>query len=93
MKLVRIQKLDNIFTSLESNITSKIEKYEAKLAVNIAKIDALSPLKILSRGYSVVYDNDDNLVSDAEKLSVGDNINIKLCKGKAKCLVEEVIYE
>lgn len=88
-----LQKLDNIFSSLESNIISKLEKYEAKLAVNIAKIDALSPLKILSRGYSVVYDNDNNLVSDADKLSVGDNINIKLCKGKAKCLVEEVIYE
>ena len=48
----------------------------------VAKLDAMSPLKVLSRGYSVVRDSDDNIVRSAAQTAVGERITITLASGK-----------
>ena len=50
-------------------------------AVLSGKLDVLSPLKILSRGYGLIYDKDKNQVKDINEISVGDCIEIKLVNG------------
>ena len=85
-----VQRLDNIFTSLENIVNSKLEKLESLLAVNAAKIDAMSPLKILSRGYGVVYGADKKVISDSAMVSVGDDIKIQLHKGEVECEVKKI---
>ena len=46
-----------------------------------AKLDALSPLKVLARGYSVVLTEDGRVVQRAEQVSVGQQVDIKLSEG------------
>lgn len=84
------QKLDNIFTLLEGNVNSLFDCLVSRLSVSIAKLDAMSPLKILSRGYSVVYDNNKNLITDVGEISVGDDVEIRLNKGEARCRVTDI---
>lgn len=57
--------------------------------VNMA-LDALSPLKIMDRGYSLVYDKGDNLVKSTEKIRPNDTIKIKLVDGSITCEVLEI---
>ena len=64
------------------------EKYhEYNLLLN--KLELLNPLSILSKGYSVVT-KDDKIIKDSDKLKVGDNINIRLSKGKINAKVEGI---
>ena len=46
-----------------------------------AKLDALSPLKVLARGYSVVLTEDGRVVQRAEQVSVGQQVTVKLSEG------------
>ena len=46
-----------------------------------AKLDALSPLKVLARGYSVVLTEDGRVVQHAEQVSVGQQVTVKLSEG------------
>ena len=55
---------------------------------NVAtKLDALSPFKVLKRGYSVVYDEDQEIVTDARSILPGDEIAIQLHQGDLKATV------
>ena len=54
-----------------------------------AKLDALSPLKVLGRGYSFA-EKDGAVVRSVEDVQKGDRINVKLSGGNLDCTVEEV---
>lgn len=55
-----------------------------------ASLDALSPLKVLSRGYSVVRDENGNVVNSAAAMKAGDKIEVVLEHGALDCRVENV---
>jgi exodeoxyribonuclease VII large subunit len=45
------------------------------------RLDALSPTRILDRGYALVFDANGQLVKDASQLKPGDNISARVSKG------------
>jgi len=47
-----------------------------------ARLDGLSPLKILDRGYAVVFDPAGKLLTDASQVSVGDELKVRLANGE-----------
>ncbi|MCL2368840.1 MAG: exodeoxyribonuclease VII large subunit, partial [Oscillospiraceae bacterium] len=53
-----------------------------------AKLDALSPLKVLGRGYSVVKGADDRVLSRAVDVEIGEKISVTLREGTLECTVE-----
>jgi len=53
-----------------------------------AKLDALSPLKVLGRGYSVVKDADGRVLAQASDVEIGEKISVRLSQGMLHCLVE-----
>ncbi len=64
------------------------EKRRAYVAL-AAKLDALSPLKVLGRGYAIAEKNGAAIRSAADA-AVGDRIDVKLSGGSLDCVVEEV---
>lgn len=55
-----------------------------------AKLDLLSPLKILSRGYSIAFSSEGTLLKTAEGIKKKDQIKVKLFEGSLVCKVTEV---
>lgn len=55
-----------------------------------ARLDALSPLKVLSRGYSLAFDGDGGVIKDSSEVGLGDAITVRPEKGKLYCRVERV---
>ncbi|MDD2365391.1 MAG: exodeoxyribonuclease VII large subunit [Desulfuromonadaceae bacterium] len=56
-----------------------------------AKIDVLSPLKTLARGYSIATAvKSGKVVSDSKEISIGDQLLLKLHRGAAECRVESL---
>lgn len=75
---------------LKDSITRIIENQTNTLSKNAEMLDNLSPLKILSRGYSVVKNEKSDVVTDSENINVGDNVEIILSNGAFKATVNEV---
>lgn len=52
-----------------------------------AKLDAMSPLKVLTRGYSMTQEENGNLVSSVQQTDIGDNIRVILSDGTLSATV------
>ena len=58
-----------------------------------AKLDALSPLKVLARGYSVVLTPDGRVVQRAAQVQIGEQVDIKLHQGSLTASVTQIQEE
>lgn len=74
--------------TMEHIIITKLQEEKANLQKNILKLDSVSPLKILARGYGIIY-KEGNRVSKIYDLKPEDEIAIRLQDGEAKAKVIE----
>ena len=82
--------LDSIRLRLDAAATGRLHRERQEFARLAAKLDALSPLKVLGRGYSIALDAEGRAVREAGQLKAGDKLDLRLSRGGAKCLVESV---
>ena len=66
--------------NLNSAYKNKLLNCGKVLAEKTVQLDALSPLKTLARGYSLVY-KEEKLVKSISEINSGDKINIQLSDG------------
>ena len=78
--------IDMRVKELEKYIVQKKEEAKLNIQKLIAKLDTLSPLKTLSRGYAIV-DVGDKTVKTAKELKLGDMLNLKFADGKREAKV------
>lgn len=74
-------KIDSYVKELENNLKKDVKEYKEKYIKLISKLDALSPLKTLSRGYSIVSKEDGKIIKSTKSLNAGDLINLRLLDG------------
>lgn len=55
-----------------------------------AALDAMSPLRVLGRGYAIAQNKQGQAIKSVSFLSPGDTITLALCDGRADCLVQSV---
>ena len=93
--LLRIQdeyiKLDNNIKLIYDKVIEKYKESNNKFINIVSKLDSLSPLKTLSRGYSIV-EKEDKIIKSNNDLKIGDEIKITLADGNIKAQVGD-IYE
>ena len=82
------QKIDTIIKNLDTLIKTKQEKEKTKYIELVSKLDALSPLKTLYRGYSITEKNG-KVVKSVEELEKGDKVLVKLSDGEKRATIEE----
>ena len=57
------------------------ERRRARLVATVGKLDTISPLKVLERGYAVAT-HEGRAVTDADTLQVGDRLELRLHRGR-----------
>lgn len=77
------QKIDTYLKRLENSIKIKQKEEKTKYIELVAKLDALSPLKTLTRGYSVTL-HEGKVVKSSNSLNPGDEIDLKFIDGDVK---------
>lgn len=80
------QETDNLIMHMDYAMNNIVQKNKIRLQSTIEKLDALSPLKVLSRGYTVAFKNDKPVVK-AESLNSGDTVNLRFTDGIVTCSV------
>ena len=80
-------KIDNYIKQLENTIKTKQEKEKTKYIELLAKLDTLSPLKTLYRGYSIT-EKDGKIIKSKDELKPGDTIDIRFIDGQRQAKVQ-----
>ena len=75
---------------LVNNQTQNLTKHRQAFLSAAAKLDAMSPLKVLTRGYSMVTDQQDHVIRSVLQVNANDQIHITLSDGSMTATVAEI---
>ena len=81
--------LDSLNSRINDSFKNTVTEYSSKFAMICSKLESLSPLKVLARGYSIVK-KDEKIITDIDDISVGDKISLQFAEGTAKAEIIEV---
>ena len=81
--------IDSCTTELFQSIRKVLDKKQTEIQKASGKLDAMSPLKVLSRGFTYTTKNGSPVLS-AGALDAGDKVAVLFSDGAAKCVVEEI---
>lgn len=81
------QKLDNLVRRIEQGTKLLITEKKRQLALYAGKLDAMSPLQVLSRGYAIPLENG-NVIKHASQMKSGMEFLLKMNDGSVGCVVK-----
>lgn len=81
-------RLDNLIRRMEQSFKLKLTQNRKTLGEAAGKLDALSPLQTLSRGYAIPVKEDGTVIRSVKKLKPGDEFTLKLKDGDTDCIVK-----
>jgi len=76
--------LERLCAATQRKLYTNRERY-ARLA---AALDAMSPLKVLGRGYAIARRSDGLIIKEASDVSCGDHVTVRLKEDEINCVVE-----
>lgn len=85
--------LDLLTRSFEHSAKTALQDAHAQLSALAAKLDALSPLKVLSRGYAMARTDGGRLVTSVTDICKGDTLYMDMCDGTLVCMVQDIQKE
>ncbi|MDM8556657.1 exodeoxyribonuclease VII large subunit [Desulfococcaceae bacterium HSG7] len=84
-KITLKQSGDNLINLFKKNVESK----QHRLREMTTHLNALSPIAILSRGYSITRSVEDGrVITDPDEVAVNQNVHVMIAKGKLTCRIE-----
>lgn len=86
-------RLDYLTRAFVGKAESSLLEAKNRLSANAAALDAMSPLKVLSRGYVITQNAEGAVVTDAATLKTGDTLSLTMQDGTVNCTVEDVVLK
>lgn len=80
--------IDGLYNRFENAYKNILKEKEQALKLNASKLDGLSPLSALSRGFSVTKDEGGRVVKSVGQVKKGDKISVVVSDGEIKASVE-----
>ena len=75
---------------LQITITSQLEKYQEQIKSYNQNLNHLNPNEILSRGYSIILNQNKKIINNASAIGVSDKIKIKFHEGNAEANITKI---
>lgn len=85
------QRIDSLDRSLVLHGKAQVERFRASLGIAAGKLNALSPLTVLSRGYGMIKKEDGTTVRSVKGLSPGDRLIVTVADGEFSALHEKTL--
>ena len=82
--------LDHLQKSLTYAADRRLAVPRQKLGTLAAKLDAMSPLKVLGRGFAMVTGENGQIVKSTSDVKCGETVSVALAQGSLDCRVERV---
>jgi len=84
-------RLQRAEVAISATVQRRLERLRAQLTLAAGKLDAISPLATLQRGYAIVTTPEGHVITDSRSLTIGQHIQARLAAGRVRASVEEVI--
>ena len=81
--------LDHAAALLQASFRSSVSDKRGRLAQGVAALDAMSPLKVLGRGYAIPETEEGRILRSRMDAAPGQRLRLKLADGDVGCRVEE----
>ena len=82
--------VEALANALKLKFGEVISKNKEKFLLSVGKLDALSPLKLMSSGYCVAFDKENSVINCVEQVAENDKICVAVFDGKFDCIVKNV---
>lgn len=89
---IRRDELDILLSDMSRAFKDILSERQSEFAALSAKLEALSPLSVLARGYSIA-ESKNKIIKSVKELDTGKNITVRLSDGKAECEVKTVTLD
>ncbi|HKR14655.1 MAG TPA: exodeoxyribonuclease VII large subunit [Pyrinomonadaceae bacterium] len=76
------RRYENASSACGAALETQIQEGRERLGLAAASLDALSPLGVLQRGYAIAQDVSGKLVRDAASVKAGDEVSVRLARGR-----------
>lgn len=86
------KQIDNLVKHLNRQIQVYIQINQQALQRRVQVLDALSPLKILARGYTIV-EKDQTLIKSIKQVKVGDQVSLLMQDGRILSQINQIIQD
>lgn len=83
------QKIDNMIRQAEKSFRLSVSGKQKILSEMAAKLDALSPLAVMARGYAIATEADGSVIRTVKDMDVGKEFSLRLADGECECVVKE----
>lgn len=84
------QKNDNLIKQAEKSFLLNFEGKKKELSKLCAKLETLSPLGVMARGYAIASEADGTVIRTVSALTEGKEFNLRLSDGERRCMVKEM---
>lgn len=85
-------RLIGVSSLLRATVTRRYHRADARFTATVARLESLSPLAVLGRGYAVLWNADRSaIVRDARTVSQGDRVHATLHRGELECEVKTAV--
>ncbi len=93
----RIARNDRRLALIEQRIRSKASELtddrERAITTAVARLDALSPLAVLTRGYSITQNSSGEIIRNVHQTDVGERIKVRVANGRLSAEVKELVED
>lgn len=89
----RQKELEHLKTRLIAAQTQQLQRRRQRFVACTAKLDAMSPLKVLTRGYSIVNNDDGTILRSVRQTAPGRQLRVTLSDGSVNAVVSEIKEE
>ena len=85
----RFEHLDRVAVELQNSLYNRLQEWNDKLLVLKTRLEGLSPLSTLGRGYSVTTTPGGKVIRDASQLAEGERIVVRFAAGQVQAVVQD----
>ncbi len=85
------ENLENLRKSLDEKINAIFKYNKQLLDFKRQSLEIINPTSVLERGYSIIYNDKNEIVKDIKDVNVGDSLKLKVSNGEIISDIKEII--
>jgi exodeoxyribonuclease VII large subunit len=87
------RRVDELAATMHQTMRRRIQRQKDALVATAARLESLSPLQVLTRGYSVTQLADGSVLRSTDQARIGDSIVTRLQQGEVVSRIEQIQRE
>jgi len=91
-RMIKLQgeRLQSMQNRLEKQYASGLKEKRQQFVSILSTMEALSPLKVMERGYSLSYNEDDSLITSVAQVQKGQSLTVRVKDGQIHCKADSI---